>query len=57
MKEELFEEIMEYAEGLETEEELYELIEEMETRWRIRKIFWGAVESAIDDFKDEKNIA
>lgn len=56
MKEELFEEIMEYAEGLETEEELYELIEEMETRWRIRKIYWGVIESVIDDFKDEKNI-
>lgn len=56
MVEELFEEIMEYAEGLETEEKLYELIEEMENRWRIRKIFYGYVEMAVDNFKDEMGL-
>jgi hypothetical protein len=53
MMEEMYEEIREYAEGLETEEELYELIEDMEQRWRIRGIFWMAIDSVIDDFKDD----
>ena len=56
MKEEMFEEIMEYAEGLEVEE-LEELIEEMEQRWRIRRIDWELIEEVENDFRNEMQIA
>lgn len=56
MNEELFDEIMEYADGLETEEELEELIEDMEKRWKIRKIDYSEIEVVIDVFREEYHI-
>lgn len=53
MKEEMIEEIMEYADGIETEEEMYELCDEMESRWRYRKIEYRIIEDAIEEFKKE----
>jgi len=50
MKEEMLEEIVEYAEGIE-EEEIEELIEDMEKRWRIRRIDWETIEEVIEEFK------
>lgn len=54
---ELFEEIMEYAEDLETEEELYELIEDMENRYRARHLAWCRVDNVIERFKEAYGLA
>lgn len=50
MKEEMLEEIIEYAEGIE-KEEIEELIEDMEQRWRIRKIDWEVIEEVVEEFR------
>ena len=56
LKEMMFEEIMEYAEDAETTEEINEVIEDVEKRWRCRKIKYEIVEEVIDNFKAEKDI-
>lgn len=57
MKEEMLEEIIEYADGLETEEELLELCNEMEERWMYRRIEYKTIETVIETFKEELNVA
>lgn len=57
MKEEMLEEIIEYADGLETEEELLELCNEMEERWMYRRIEYKTIEAVIEAFKEELNVA
>lgn len=57
MKEEMLEEIIEYSDGLETEEELLELCNEMEERWMYRRIEYKTIEAVIEAFKEELNVA
>lgn len=56
MREQMFEEIMEYADGAETIEEIEEVIEDMEKRWRIRRIEWEDIEAVTNDFRNEIGI-